>query len=1312
MNTNIPVSLPLPPLFFAFVFSLAYISNTERLCRAIVDSDIDAVKQWLSRDGGDLNRRDCTGRTPLHLAVMTSTKQVVQCLVDHGARLVARLTDGRTALHLAAQRGDGDLVKILLDRSIANEEVEKARKAKSRETKFGTTKNQAEDEDTDAQTDLDHSSAGSDGYLIDANDSDTDDHSVATGSFVKVKATKTAESDVVPEEDEDDPDYYDVDVLSWDLSLSALHLAILCGHSSIVKLLCNEYGADQNRPATTVSSTGSFPTQAILPLALALTLPKENAKEMVDTLISVGASCSQADTSNVTAFHRFVRFGCAELVLNFLEKDRISAKAALNHLLVESAHFWVRCIPTNPLISAIQTGDAIMVLKLLEAGAEPEIKFESWFNAMKGSSNPGYLQIDTAHAQETFSIGVIQPLIAAVCSKNPDLAIEIANKGADVNSLLDKERVMGIFPQKGVRSVLEIVRERINALKSYKAPALIAKPVRKHGMDAVLKRFPEDSYQHWLVSCDIEATQKAEKYNANEYEKQVKPAPEQLEREKGEEIARREKILKLEKVEVLLLSKGAKTYLELHPDGKREALVEEGQNQAIEETPVQYNFEFKFNAQNVTETRNQAYMKLFEACWSGELETIKTLTLKPWGKGDHQEPPLEIGTTDGMGNSPFSLAFSRGYYAIARAVLDIVAAQFSPKEKKEIRYTMMEDHSYDSSSSYEHRFDGPPRLQERNVCDKNLTTHNIAHNIAEASMTVKGRTKPLDLLEQPFPLIQFKNGKPKPSNSTQIVTPISYCIALNDPKALEFILDTGIEFAARELHRNNESDDMAPRFTVSQNDYKYAISSGHTELLAALMRKAGAGMPLEKLVKNSGVEMRTKPKYYQGLTVYGKKRADWANAGRTFMFPLSEDKIPPFLQAALLGSIESLEWCRGDGPARNYLEWCQSKSARHDPRLKHLRESGLHDTTLENWLGADRDYLLHCAVTASTGDKNELIKHIIKMYPGILEVRTKNGYTPLCLAFRRGLYQCAKILIEAGADQAVKTKNQENLIHLLVDVRAESKFFREMLELLNPDLRDELMSQRNNLSVGGLTPIHKWVSGVLYSEEISSDMFKVLLEFKSGNGKELSMLNSAGNTIMHTLVMKDVPWLVTILAEFDSSLLYRENAVGRTPIEIAEDAYIHQQLQKGELYGINSMNYQLPDWELPKGPRKVFVAYPKDLTGPEQRLRVGTTNCDKLWHAVRRCQAKYPVSPRHLVSLHEATEAVHHLSNEYVDQRWTSTASWHFDKSHRDAADEKESMGCGEDFMYGYNAWFPQITLEGCGTSDGGAKDGVSGETE
>lgn len=215
---------------------MAYVGNTARLCLDIVDGNLEHVQDWLSQDGADANTRDYTGRTPLHLAIMSSTPEIVKCLVDHGARLVARLADGRTALHLAAERGDCEIVKILMDKSATNEAKEEEKQIQRQGVpSVQPAKPLVENQDSEGED-----SEDSDIDVVD--DGDSDDASVgsvATGSFVKLGKDGGSTCDgAVPEENDDDPDVFDVNVCSWDVQSSALHLAITLGHEEVVKLLC------------------------------------------------------------------------------------------------------------------------------------------------------------------------------------------------------------------------------------------------------------------------------------------------------------------------------------------------------------------------------------------------------------------------------------------------------------------------------------------------------------------------------------------------------------------------------------------------------------------------------------------------------------------------------------------------------------------------------------------------------------------------------------------------------------------------------------------------------------------------------------------------------------------------------------------------------------------------------------------------------------------------------------------------------------------------------------------------------------------
>jgi ankyrin repeat protein len=229
---------------------MAYVGNTARLCQSIVDCDVDEVLAWLSNPEADVNKRDYTGRTPLHLAVMSSTPDVVKCLVDHGSRLTARLADGRTALHLAADRGIAEMVKILMEKSIANEELYEEKQDRQRKALHASdkdkdkpdkpaSKKQKKDESSEESQSEDESEEDSDMDIVDDATSDDGAHSFATGSFVKVKKGEEEDRENLDQVSNDEPDFFKIDVLSWDVPCSPLHLAIAEGHEEVVQLLCD-----------------------------------------------------------------------------------------------------------------------------------------------------------------------------------------------------------------------------------------------------------------------------------------------------------------------------------------------------------------------------------------------------------------------------------------------------------------------------------------------------------------------------------------------------------------------------------------------------------------------------------------------------------------------------------------------------------------------------------------------------------------------------------------------------------------------------------------------------------------------------------------------------------------------------------------------------------------------------------------------------------------------------------------------------------------------------------------------------------------
>jgi ankyrin repeat protein len=233
------------------------------------------------------------------------------------------------------------------------------------------------------------------------------------------------------------------------------------------------------------------------------------------------------------------------------------------------------------------------------------------------------------------------------------------------------------------------------------------------------------------------------------------------------------------------------------------------------------------------------------------------------------------------------------------------------------------------------------------------------------------------------------------------------------------------------------------------------------------------------------------------------------------------------------------------------------------------------------------DLVIHCAVLASPSPHaNELLDYLIQTCPSALEKKSSNGDTPLLVAGRLGRTQFVKILLGGNADQSARNAKGENILHKILAGNPSAHRLRPLLESLDPDLRAHLFSQRKNLSENGTAPLQAWVAQVCGAgkpmatrnsyyaygweplpyekrEDDVLDVLKLLLEF-SNEGKGLDMLNGAGDTCLHTAIMHHQVTIAKALIDFKPSLLYRENAVGRTPAEVAYDTLTSAQLAKPE----------------------------------------------------------------------------------------------------------------------------------------------------
>ncbi|EPE04776.1 ankyrin repeat protein [Ophiostoma piceae UAMH 11346] len=1262
---------------------MAYVGNTARFCQAIVDGDLDFVKNWLSQDGVDPDRRDHTGRTPLHLASICSTPEVVKELVDRGARLVARVADGRTALHFAAQRGSVEIVKILMNKSNANEAEEFEKEDLRRKTKqqavkdnkiqlvIAPKKESVNGEDTDASGDEEDSDA----ELVDAT-SEYGAFSTTSGSFVHIigndKSKESPPSEGAALEDNgEEPDFYNVNVVAWDQPCSAVHYAVIEGHTEVVKVLCQEYGADILLPVKFINQSEYSPTAAILTLALCLHLPTDKAKTMVTALLSLGSTCSQADLLGVTAFHNFASSARVDLLGLLAEIDKTGTAAAINHISFPAMYN-----TTSPLMAAIYYGDINMVNKLLDSGAAPQIDFDTWLKSAKSSPTYSDQLGDFDKNTNLFLTRVEQPLITAIRSPHPEMALELLDRGADPDTKTKESHNSRNFswvsrnnsPQNG----LAIVRNYLTALRG--SDIEITKNKKPFSdtnkSDEFLASLDKDSWVFMMASRDIAAKRADFNKKMDKYEEEVKKrAASNGPREKKTAIAGM--IKTLEQIQDKILASTREQQI---------VRTEEIQETAfpVQEFSKDYEFVPDFRGvTDVTESRRAGYVQLFDAAWKGDLGKIKQLTLTAWGE-NKDKSPLSVAVKDNDWNSPFSLAFLRGHHKVAHAILEIAQAQYAPAEERAVHYEMRDTdldsnaNSEDQECSYCGSVHGDDDGPYRTLADNDQFT---IENIGEVSMQVKGSIKPVDILGWKASAHIMNSEDPELFNPDVKYSMFEIVAKCNDMKSLKFLLDTAEHFSKHDLDNKHAGGSSGTRFyTMHNGEFNDLIAAGRTEMLAEVIKRTGAGLPLEHMIKKSGFEPKNKPQYYQGLTVYGKKRTDWAEAGRGTVKIATGFKDSPLVFAAMSGSLESVEWFLSDTPLRCYLEFTKSKAAEADERIAHLgRSPGGFEGAISRWLTNGRESALLAAIESASKTENApIVEYLIKALPESVNAKSVMNHTPMALAALLGQVETLGVLVKNGGDQSQRHEpTYANLLHAILCYGPKAKELQEVLDLLDPAALARMFGERTHHAswCKGQTPLHSWLSKFAGKcnlhwhrstapYEDSKEIAEVLgLLLKYSHGSELNKIDSSGETPLHAVArLQPDPIIVRTLvesipAELAASLLRRENAAGQTPIEVAHDRLLAAVIKEPVIQYMHSSVLSVSEW--PSQDADEFVESTDDngqIVAPiTKRVHASVpqnvARAQIIWTTFSKYATQTP-GKRQLVSLNEANDVARRVGRD------------------------------------------------------------------
>lgn len=194
-----------------------------------------------------------------------------------------------------------------------------------------------------------------------------------------------------------------------------------------------------------------------------------------------------------------------------------------------------------------------------------------------------------------------------------------------------------------------------------------------------------------------------------------------------------------------------------------------------------------------------------------------------------------------------------------------------------------------------------------------------------------------------------------------------------------------------------------------------------------------------------------------------------------------------------------------------------------------------------------------------------------------------------------------------------------------------------MLSLIDTRLVPSLLTERTSVSPGSLTPIAHGMQNFSQQSGMDRDLLEVMLDFAASTNYEcLELLDGSGDTPLHWAVKSQRFHYVECILRRRADLLYRENSVGRTPLEMAKDAYV------------SSLVRDVPP--IPSG-RTTSIVHRATHTFAKGHEESGScSNVQRIWNICSGFVEGIP-GKRKLVSLLDANEVANRLAKRQMGRQ-------------------------------------------------------------
>jgi hypothetical protein len=309
------------------------------------------------------------------------------------------------------------------------------------------------------------------------------------------------------------------------------------------------------------------------------------------------------------------------------------------------------------------------------------------------------------------------------------------------------------------------------------------------------------------------------------------------------------------------------------------------------------------------------------------------------------------------------------------------------------------------------------------------------------------------------------------------------------------------------------------------------------------------------------------------------------------------------------------------------------------------------------------ELILHCAILHNPLEKSHtpeylaLIKHLVSVVPESLEQKSSEGWTPLHIAIYTQHEEVVSYLISVGADQRARDKLGRNIVHALLahhggGAKTDCKTVQALIEIFSKYGVKDMLLERCTSNPGALTPLAYWLAQNNGGYK-KTHIVEILSKYSTG--ENLEMINGEGDLPLHVAVKQGLSSITSFLLSLNPALLHRENATGRTPLEMARDLYLTSTVQDPpNVFSNCSYNPNRDDYDsLVRQPASFFIpSKPRPVESKKRTYEICMEVDQNLIEEGYEGEAK---RKRRLVSLFEANEVAKRLAeNKRGGRQWVA----------------------------------------------------------